>query len=243
MDPLEWIARAPLPFLARSPVPHDLEAVTDRGQEFGERELCRAVEAVWSSALALYRTGVHPALQLCVRHRGRVVLDRAVGYASGNAPTDRGEAPRVRVSTSTPFRLYSASKAVTAMVIHKLDEQQILHINNHVCDYVPEFGRHHKQWITVRHLLSHRAGIPNVPPEAMDLDLLSDPERICEILCDARPATRPAGRVRRGAGDDEPTLRGLLPREAALLPGGDGDLRDAEAARLHPDDRQPHRGG
>jgi CubicO group peptidase (beta-lactamase class C family) len=97
----------------------------------------------------------------------------------------------VRVTTATPFCLYSASKAVTAMVIHKLDERRSLHVDDRVCDYVPEFGRHHKQWITIRHLLAHRAGIPNVPPEAMRLELLAQPERICEILCDARPATRP----------------------------------------------------
>ena len=34
---------------------------------------------------------------------------------------------------------------------------------------------------------AHRAGIPNLPPDAIDLDLLQQPDRIVEILCDARP--------------------------------------------------------
>jgi CubicO group peptidase (beta-lactamase class C family) len=191
VDLLELLTRAPLPFLARSPVPHDVESVVDRGQEEAPAALRGAIERVWDSALALYRTGVHPALQLCIRYEGQVVLDRAVGYASGNAPDDPPELPKVRVTTATPFCLYSASKAVTAMVIHKLDERRRLHVDDRVCDYVPEFGRHHKQWITIRHLLAHRAGIPNVPPEAMRLELLAQPERINEILCDARPASRP----------------------------------------------------
>ena len=191
MDLLELLTRAPIPFLARSPVPRDLESVVDRGEETASRGLRAPVEHVWECALALYRTGVHPALQLCIRHEGKVVLDRAVGYASGNSPGDPPELPKVPVTTATPFRLYSASKAVTAMVIHKLDERRSLHLDDRVCDYVPEFGRHHKQWITLRHLLAHRAGIPNVPPEAMRLELLAHPDRICEILCDARPVSRP----------------------------------------------------
>ena len=119
------------------------------------------------------------------------MLDRAVGYSSGNAPRDPPDRPKLPITVTTPFCLYSASKAVTAMVIHKLDERRLLHVDDRVCDYVPEFGRHHKQWITIRHLLAHRAGIPNLPPDAMQLDLLAHPERICEILCDARPVSRP----------------------------------------------------
>ncbi|MEN8184076.1 MAG: serine hydrolase domain-containing protein [Myxococcota bacterium] len=191
MDPLELLTRAPIPFLARSPVPRDLDSVSDRGEEAPPSHLRGALEAIWQRALALYRTGVHPALQLCIRYEGEVVLDRAVGYAAGNSPGDPPEVEKARVTTETPFLLYSASKAVTAMVIHKLDERRILHVDDRVCDYVPEFGRHHKQWITLRHLLAHRAGIPNVPPEAMQLELLAHPERICEILCEARPASRP----------------------------------------------------
>jgi CubicO group peptidase (beta-lactamase class C family) len=195
MDPFELVARAPLPFLARVPVPADLDGVTARGPEERARGAEReAVRRIWDAARALYRTGVYPALQLCVRHRGRVVLHRAIGFASGGAPDDAEGTPRVPVTVETPFTLYSASKAVTAMVVHKLDEKRALHLDDRVCDYIPEFARHGKEWITVRHLLAHRAGIPNVPPEAMDLDLLAEPERIIAILCDQRRSARP-GRV------------------------------------------------
>jgi len=100
----------------------------------------------------------------------------------------------VLASASTPICLFSSSKLVTAMVIHKLDEIGALHLEDRVCDYVPEFARHGKEWITIRHLLAHRAGIPNLPPEALDLDLLEDPERVKQLICDMEPATR-AGRL------------------------------------------------
>jgi len=193
-DPLAWIARLPLNSLHRCRIPSDLEAVTSRGSEVPAETvgLERAtVEGIWEAALGLYRTGVHPALQLCIRRHGEIVLNRAIGYAAGGAPQDAPDSPRVPCTIQTPFNIFSASKAVTAMVIHKLDEQRLLHLEDPVCEFIPEFARHGKHRITIRHILSHRAGIPNLPPEAIDLDLLGRPERVVEILADARPRSRP----------------------------------------------------
>jgi hypothetical protein len=47
-----------------------------------------AIERIWERAEALYRTGAHPALQICLRHDGKVLLERALGHASGNGPND-----------------------------------------------------------------------------------------------------------------------------------------------------------
>jgi len=194
MDPFELVARAPFPFLARCRVPRDLESVTRVGEEAPAREArtSRAsVDRVWRSVEALYRTGVHPAIQLCVRRRGHVVLHRAIGHAAGNAPDDAPDAPLVPVELETPFTIFSASKAITAMVIHKLDERRALHLEDRVSDFIPEFAAHGKHRITIRHLLAHRAGIPNLPPESVDLDLLAHPERVIEILARSRPTGRP----------------------------------------------------
>ncbi len=191
MDPLSLLTRVPLPFLARCRIPEDVSSVTVHGEEDARPDERAAVERIWRAALGLYRSGVHPALQLCIRHEGRVVLHRAVGHHSGNAPEDPADAPKVPISLDTPFCLYSASKAITAMVIHKLDEQHRIHLEDRVCDYIPEFAKHGKQWITIRHVLAHRAGIPNLPPEALDLELLSQPERVCDILCEQERQWRP----------------------------------------------------
>ncbi len=194
MDPIEWVARAPIPFLARCEVPRDLASVTQIGEEASPRaaRTTRAdLDRLWGSVQALYRTGVYPGLQFCVRRRGHVVLNRALGHASGNAPKDPPDTPRTPMELDTPTNVFSASKAVTAMVIHKLDDEGVLHIDDRVCDYIPEFRRHGKSRITIRHVLAHRAGIPNLPPEAIDLDLLAHPERVAAILCDARVRTRP----------------------------------------------------
>lgn len=192
VDPLQRLTR--LPFLKRCRIPDDVRDVRSLGAEVPARELGISqgrVERVWDAVEALYRTGVHPALQLCIRYRGQIVLHRALGHARGNSPGDSADSPKILATTETPFCLYSASKAITAMVVHKLDERGVLHLEDRVCDFIPEFARHGKQRITLRHVLAHRAGIPNLPRQALDLELLESPERVVELLCDSRPRSRP----------------------------------------------------
>lgn len=185
--------------VTRSRIPRDIESVTSINRR-GETKPAdvdvdaAALERIWQSVQSLYRSGIHPAIQLCVRHHGAVILDRAIGHARGNGPHDARDAAKVAATPETPFNIYSASKAVTAMVVHLLDQEHRVHLDDPVCDYIPEFAAHRKQSITIRHVLTHRAGIPNVPPEAMDLRLLERPDEIIGILCAAHPTWRP-GRV------------------------------------------------
>jgi CubicO group peptidase (beta-lactamase class C family) len=150
-----------------------------------------AVERIWEAAERLYQSGIHPALALCVRHRGRVLLDRALGHSHGNGPYDRPDGPKLRATPDTPFGMMSATKAVTAMIVHLLDERNLIRLDDPVCEYIPEFGVESKRWITIRHVLAHRAGLPSPPPEAMDLDLLADPDRVIEVLGSMPLSSRP----------------------------------------------------
>ena len=73
-------------------MPADLEAVTTAGDEADPEAAGLSpelIDEIWDSALGLYRSGVHPALQLCLRRQGEVVLDRAIGHARGNGPERR----------------------------------------------------------------------------------------------------------------------------------------------------------
>jgi CubicO group peptidase (beta-lactamase class C family) len=174
--------------------PAELEAITSRGDEASPEKLGASpaeVEGLWSQALDLYKTGMHPAIQLCVRRSGHVVLDRAIGHSSGNGPDDDAETPKRVIGLDSPVNLFSASKAITAMVVHKLDEKGVLRLDDWVCEYLPDFARHGKHRITLRHVLAHRAGVPNLPPESIDLDLLGRPEAVLELLCDAELQSRP----------------------------------------------------
>ena len=185
------LPRIPRPLIGPDPlrrveVPRDLASVTALAPEHDPADVGMsrdAIERIWSSAERLYRSGMHPALQLCLRRRGEVVLDRAIGHARLD--------DRTPVSTDTPFVIFSASKAVTATVAHLLDERRLIHLEDRVSEYIPEYGTHGKDAITIDHVLSHRAGVPNLPAAVLDLDNASDREFLLKTMCEARPATRP----------------------------------------------------
>ena len=128
---------------------------------------------------------------MCIRHNGRRVLHRGIGHASGNAPDDPPDSPKIPLTLDTPINLFSSAKAVSAMVIHKLDEENVLRLDDRVCDYIPEFSGGGKHQITLRHVLAHRAGVPNLPPEALISTPSVIPQRSWIILCEAKLASRP----------------------------------------------------
>ena len=215
----------------RCRVPRRLEEVTTiaSDREVDPRSVGvdpAGVEAIWQAVEKLYRSGVQPAMQLCIRRRGEVLMDRAIGYARGGGPDDPSDAEKVLVTPETPFNIFSASKAVTAMVIHSLDEQHLLHLDDPVCEFIPEFAKHGKQWITIRHVLTHRAGIPNVPPEAMRVEMLEHPAEILDILCNTTPMWRPGRRLAYHA-----ISGGFILGEIVRRVAGD-NIRDVLAAEI-----------
>ena len=180
--------------LRRIHVRRDLESITTIAQEADPAAAgldAEAVEKIWSAGRNLYRSGVHPALQLCVRRHGHVVVDRAIGHARGNGPADDRDSERVLVTTDTPFCIFSASKAVTAMVVHKLHERGLLDISDRVTDYIPEYAANGKGETTIAHVLAHRAGVPTLPREALDIDRIGDREHVIRVIADAKPFVKP----------------------------------------------------
>lgn len=191
-----------LPFvpdlLRRIHVPKDLDSVTTVGEEADPEAggVRRAnVEAIWNASTDWYRSGVHPALQVCVRRNGEVILDRAIGHARGNGPGDDADSEKVAATPETPFCIYSTSKALTAFVIHKLCERGLVDLEDTIAGYIPGYERHGKEGITIGHVLAHRSGVPNLPREALDLDRVDDREYLCDALCDARPAHLPGSQL------------------------------------------------
>lgn len=162
------------------------EAPPDAGGLTGED-----VERMWGATESLYRSGVHPAISLCVRREGEVVLDRGIGWARGVGPDTREGTEPEPNTPDTPHVIFSASKAMTACVAHLLDQRGLIHIGDRVAEYIPEYARHGKESITIAHLLSHRGGVPNLPSEAFDLAKIEDREAIVQMLCDAKPQSRP----------------------------------------------------
>ncbi len=153
-----------------------------------------ATTVMWSAATRMYRTGLYPSIGLCVRRGGKVILDRAIGHTHGNGVDDARGTALQQARPSSLHNLFSASKMVTAMLIHLLDERRLIHLDDPVAEYIPEFGTHGKERISVRHVLTHRAGIPNIPPAKANPELLANPDEVLDLLCSAKPVWRPGRR-------------------------------------------------
>lgn len=183
----KWVLDRTVDLVARRhSVARDPEKVTIRGEEAGSPIVA---DMVWERVEAVYRSGMHPGIQLCIRHRGEVVVDRAIGHARGVRPGHRFDPDQaVPMQLDTPVNLFSAAKAVTGMAVHKLEEMGVLSLDDRVSDHVPAFAAHGKGDITLEQVLSHRAGIPTLPKEAFELDNLTDPEWMEGMVCDLKPS-------------------------------------------------------
>ena len=169
--------------LRRVHVRRDLASITTTAAEADPAAVgldSKAVDKMWHAARDLYRSGVHPALQLCVRRHGQVVIDRAIGHASGNGPDDDRDTEKVLVTTDTPFCVFSASKAMTAMVVHKLHERGLLDVDDRVADYIPEYAAHGKGDTTIAHVLAHRAGVPTLPRKALAVQPRAEVQQLAD---------------------------------------------------------------
>ena len=172
-------------------VPTDLDAVTAVGDEDHSGVDARSVERIWQAARYWYQAGMHPAIQVCVRHNGKVVLNRAIGHGWGNGPTDPPDAEKIPVTTDTPFCVYSAAKAISTTVVHMLVERGTFSLDDRVCDYLPGYTSHGKDRTTIRHVMTHSAGVPFATGPRPDLKRMDDSEYAREMLGNLKPIYRP----------------------------------------------------
>lgn len=172
-------------------VPADLDSVTAIGEEDHYQIDSAAIERIWQAARHWYQAGMHPAIQLCIRQHGRVVLNRAIGHGWGNAPTDLPDAEKIPVTTDTPFCVYSAAKAMTATVVHMLVERGYFSLDDRVCEYLPTYTSHGKHRTTIRHVMTHSAGVPFPTGPRPDVTRADDHEYARQKLGELRPFYRP----------------------------------------------------
>ncbi|HLS76424.1 MAG TPA: serine hydrolase domain-containing protein [Nocardia sp.] len=180
------------------PVPADLDAVTRVGHEDDPADagLSRAdVDAVWEFVRDWYRMGTSPAVQICLRRAGKVVLNRAIGHVRGNAPKDGPDAAKIPVTVESPFCGFSTAKGVSAAIMAMLAEEGAFAVTDPVADYIPGFEANGKGRITIGDVLTHSAGVPFVTPPYRGSELVVDEELALRALVDLKPSW-PPGRFR-----------------------------------------------
>lgn len=131
--------------------------------------------------------GRERGIQVAAYWDGRLIVDAWAG--SADVRTGRP------VDGDTLFPVFSVTKGVTATVIHLLAERGQLRYDDRVADHWPEFATNGKQEITIRQVLNHTAGVPQMP-EGMGHAEICNWDRICSEVARLKPLWRPGTRIR-----------------------------------------------
>jgi CubicO group peptidase (beta-lactamase class C family) len=129
-----------------------------------------------------FRSGREVGAAVAITLDGEPVVDLFAGHA---------DPARTRPWTrDTITHVYSVTKGMTALCAHRLLESGALELDAPVARYWPEFAQAGKAGISVRWLLSHRAGLQALtralPPKAM-----YDWDAMCRALAESSPCIEP----------------------------------------------------
>jgi CubicO group peptidase (beta-lactamase class C family) len=136
------------------------------------RRLTAKRSAVGGAAVAVY-------------HHGELVVDAWTGAR------DAAGTPWERDTMVTSF---STTKGVVATVVHRLADRGLVDYDAPVATYWPEFAAAGKESITLRHLLTHQAGLHPVRPLVDSAEELLDWDHMVDLLAAATPEWAPGVR-------------------------------------------------
>jgi CubicO group peptidase (beta-lactamase class C family) len=124
---------------------------------------------------------------VAVFHQGELVVDLWGGYCDG--PAGR---PWRR---DTLAMCFSTTKGVVATAAHVLKDRGLLDYDEPVATYWPEFAQNGKSGITMRHVLSHSAGLHRVGTLVDGANRMLDWSHMTDALAAATPAYPPGSTV------------------------------------------------
>jgi CubicO group peptidase (beta-lactamase class C family) len=149
-----------------------------------------------SSALAgkLTTDAVEEGLRVALEEHGEAGVQVAA-FLHGEPLVDTWggvveEGGDVPVERSTVFPIFSVSKAMTAFALHLQVDRGLVDLDQPMAAYWPEYAVNGKEALTVRHVLTHRAGVPQMP-EGVTPELMSDWDWMVEHLPEVTPIFPP----------------------------------------------------
>lgn len=95
-----------------------------------------------------------------VMHRDTIIYRHAFGVEDLQT--------MAAITDSTLFNLSSASKIFTSAALLKLNEQGVISLDDSLSMFFPEFNRDVFGKITIRHILTHSSGLPDLRPRTQE---------------------------------------------------------------------------
>ncbi len=98
-----------------------------------------------------------PGAQVLVAKSGKIVFQKAYGYLTYDS--------LIEVNLNTLYDLASLTKVTsTLLAIMNLADEGLIHLDSTLGFYIPEYAGSNKEHITIRHLLTHQAGLLSYIP-------------------------------------------------------------------------------
>lgn len=127
----------------------------------------------WLAACALAESfvaaGSMPAIAFQLVRPGRHAASRVMTFGSRTLTDESRAHNESKLQENDIFLVASLTKPIVAMGVLRLVEAGRLALNDRVRDLLPEFRDAAKRSITVRHLLTHTSGLPDMLPENLEL--------------------------------------------------------------------------
>jgi len=128
---------------------------------------------------------VFPGGQLVIKRHGKVVVNLAIGLATGYRENEELKVP---VTPQTIFPIYSCCQPLASIAIALLDHRVLLDIRAPIAEVIPEFATDDKNKISTLDVLTHCAGL--VVPELTLKHKKESHEFAMGRLIEAKPAYR-----------------------------------------------------
>jgi CubicO group peptidase (beta-lactamase class C family) len=137
-----------------------LVSIPSRGQDHKKAEnalLRQRVDSVFQAAML---TDLIPGAVVTIQAEGKIVYSKAYGLSQKYDFHRQLLQPAPDMDTATLFDLASLTKVIgTTTSLMLLVDQQRIRIDDPVAMYLPGFDSGEKKQITIRHLLTHTAGL------------------------------------------------------------------------------------
>jgi len=145
-----------------------------------------ALEKAVAFVAADFERGTYPGACLAATRNGSMFLEQYWGTCAGRT------GPALPYNGSVLNMLFSFSKAITATVVVMAHQDGLIDYDAPVSQYIPEFRGGGKDAVTVRHLLTHAAGIPSAPSMPVHTEEQWDAaiEALCRLEVEWAPGSR-----------------------------------------------------
>jgi CubicO group peptidase (beta-lactamase class C family) len=147
--------------------------------ELNHSELNQIIQTCINELVA---SGEEVGLQVAAFVDSTLVVDAWAGVAD--------EASGRLVDGDTLFTSWSTTKGFVATCMHILADRNLIDYDAPVSTYWPEFATGGRETITIRHLLTHKAGLPQMP-DGVTAEMMTDWDAMCCAIASHTPLWQP----------------------------------------------------